>query len=223
MNSPRRVQLLALAGCVWLGLISGCGTAVTVDSLARPYAAGASYELTDGNPQAAGSLHYQEAAAYLRTALAAKGLYEAPPGAKPDLIVSVEIGVEAPQTHIERVLQPVDSPRADREYAEYMRRATNRDGEPPPLKPKEMRRVPVAITVYEKYLRLVARERAHPTAGRPPRQIWTVDVTSEGPDQDLQKHLPILIAAASEFIGEDTSGLKEIRIKDNAGDLLVER
>lgn len=199
----------------------GCGTVVTVDSLARPYAAGASYELVNGNPEAADALHYQAATSYLHTALASKGLYEAPPGVKPDLVVSVEVGIGEPQTRSEWVLRPIESPRADRAYAEHMQRASNTDGTPQPLSSKEKRRVPITSTVYEKYLRLVARERVNPTAGRPPRQIWTVDVTSEGPDQDLSKNLPILVATAREFFGEDTSGLKEIRIKDNAADLIL--
>src|SRR5215216_5045694 len=84
--------------CGLLGFTTGCGTVVTVDSLAKPGANTISYELRNANPalESDGVL-YKKAADYVRTALSGRGMFEAPPGVEPDVVVSVEFGVGPPQ------------------------------------------------------------------------------------------------------------------------------
>jgi len=77
----------------------------------------------------------------------------------------------------------------------------------------------VTVTVYEKYLKMSARENKEAVEGRPAQEIWTVDVTSEGESRDVRKHLPILVAASIDYVGKDTQGQKTIRLKDNASDI----
>lgn len=226
MNSPRPFSFtLGLVGLAFLGLTSGCGTVVTVDSLAKRGANPVSYELHNINPLLDDdSLRYQETADYIRTALSGKGMYEAPAKVAPDVVVSVDFGIGPPQTRRETVSEPVfiEVPGATR--TETVQSGTDAQGrpiystvtyqDPPRTKFNGYREYVVTYTVYEKYLRLVAREPTPAAEGRPPAEIWTVDITSEGESRDLRKHLPLLVAASIDYIGQDSQGQKQIRIKD---------
>jgi hypothetical protein len=77
----------------------------------------------------------------------------------------------------------------------------------------------VTVVVYEKYLRLTARENKEPVEGQPPTEIWTLDITSEGESKDIRKALPILAAASIDYVGKDSKGQKTIRIKDTDKDV----
>ena len=68
--------------------------------------------------------------------------------------------------------------------------------------------------VYEKYLRLTARQNAEGVEGRPPAEVWTIDATSEGETRDLRKTLPLLVAASIDFVGQDSKGQKTVRLQD---------
>ena len=91
--------------------------------------------------------------------------------------------------------------------------------DPPTTEFAGFREYIVTIIVYEKYLKLSARENKEATEGVPPSEIWTVDVTSEGESRDIRKSLPVLVAASIDYIGKDTQGQKTIRIKDTASDI----
>jgi hypothetical protein len=73
--------------------------------------------------------------------------------------------------------------------------------------------------VYEKYLKMSARENKEAVEGRPQQEVWTVDVTSEGESRDIRKNLPVLVAASIDYIGKDSQGQKTIRIKDSSSDI----
>src|SRR5688500_8706519 len=110
-SGPVRL-LLARAGLLLAGLfVAGCATThtVKVDSLAKPKAEDAiSYEIKNRNPLVADdSLRYKEAASLVKTALSGKGLYEAPPNTKPDMVVDLDYGVGPPQMRRETVSEPV--------------------------------------------------------------------------------------------------------------------
>lgn len=220
---------LLLTSTFFLG---ACATTeVTVDSLAKPNAEQAvSYQLKNKNPLVADdSLRYKEASDYVRTALSGKGLYEAPAGVKPDLVVDLDYGIGPPETKMEMVSEPV--------YVEIpgrVRTETRQVGVDPSGRPifvtvtvqdpsttefAGFREYQVTSTVYEKYLRLTARENAETAEGRPASEIWTVDVTSEGRSRDLRKNLPVLVAASIEYIGKDSQGQKTIKIKDKDSDV----
>src|SRR5439155_23904931 len=77
----------------------------------------------------------------------------------------------------------------------------------------------ITTVVYEKYLKLSALSTETTAEGRPPSEVWTVDVTSEGESRDIRKNLPVLVAASIEYIGKDTHGQKTIKIKDSSSDI----
>ena len=214
-------------------LLTGCATTheVKIDSLAKPAAeAVVSYEIKNKNPLVADdSLRYKEAAGYVKTALSGKGLYEAPSGVKPDVVVDLDYGVGPPQMRRETVSEPVYITIPGQIRTERVQVGTDSQGrpiyqtvtvqDPPTTEFAGFREYQVTITVYEKYLKLSAKENTEQVEGRPAQELWTVDVISEGESRDIRKTLPVLAAASIEYIGKDSQGQKTVRIKDSAADI----
>lgn len=222
---------LALMGA---GLfLAGCATTheVKIDSLAKPKAENAiSYEIKNRNPLVADdSLRYKEAATMVKTALSGKGMYEAPPNVKPDVVVNLDYGVGPPQMRKETVSEPVYITVPGQIRTERVQVGTDSQGrpiyqtitvqDPPTTEFAGFREYMVTVVVYEKYLKLSARENKEMEEGRPPQEIWTVDVISEGESRDIRKTLPVLAAASIDYIGTDSGGQKTVRIKDNSSDI----
>ena len=226
---PRIASLLIVAGL----FLAGCATTheVKVDSLAKPKAENAiSYEIKNKNPLVADdSLRYKEAANLVKTALSGKGMYEAPPNTKADVVVDLDYGVGPPQMKKETVSEPVYITIPGQIRTERVQVGTDSQGrpiyqtitvqDPPTTEFAGFREYIITVVVYEKYLKLSARENAEPVEGRPAQEVWTVDVTSEGESRDIRKNLPVLVAASIDFIGKDSQGQKTIRIKDTHSDI----
>lgn len=224
-----KVGLLLAGGLI----LAGCTTThtVKVDSLAKPKAEESiSYEIKNRNPLVADdSLRFKEAASLVKTALSGKGLYEAPPNTKPDMVVDLDYGVGPPQMRRETVSEPVYITIPGQIRTERVQVGTDSQGrpiyqtitvqDPPTTEFAGFREYQITVTVYEKYLKLSARENSEPQEGRPQQEIWTVDVTSEGESRDIRRNLPVLVAASIDYIGADTQGQKTIRIKDTHSDI----
>jgi hypothetical protein len=214
-------------------LAGGCANSykVKIDSLAKPNAEQAiSYQIRNKSSIVGeDSLRYKEAAGFVRTALSGKGMYEAPDGAKADLVVEVDYGVGPPQSKVETVAEPVYRVIPGRIVTQTVQVGTDRNGnpiyqtvtvqEPPTTEFDGYREYQVRVTVYEKYLKLSARENKPAVEGRPPTEVWAVDITSEGESRDVRKALPILAAASIDYVGKDSLGQKTIRIKDSNSDV----
>jgi hypothetical protein len=235
-SRPARLTLGRAAALACL-LGAGCATTheVKVDSLSKPAAAAvASYELRNRNPLVADdSLRYKEAAGMVKTALSGRGLYEAPPNTKPDIIVDLDYGVGPAQQRREKVSEPVYLNIPGQIRVERIQVGVDSAGrpvyqtvtvqDPPTTEFAGFREYYVTIVVYEKHLKLTARENKEASEGRPAAEVWTVDVTSEGENRDLRKALPVLVAASIEYIGQDTKGQKTVRIKESNSDLAFVR
>jgi hypothetical protein len=214
-------------------LLAGCTTThvVKVDSLAKPKAeASISYEIKNRNPLVADdSLRYKEAANLVKTALSGRGLYEAPANTKADMIVDLDYGVGPPVMRKETVSEPVYITLPGQIRTERVQVGTDSQGrpiyqtitvqDPPTTEFAGFREYIVTVTVYEKYLKLTARDNKEPVEGRPQTEIWTLDITSEGESRDIRKSLPVLVAASIDFVGKDSQGQKTIRIKDTNSDI----
>jgi hypothetical protein len=219
-----------LAGSLLAG---GCANTydVKLDSLAKPRAKDAiSYQIHSANPAIAeDSLRHQEAVGLVRTALSGKGMYETTDAEKADIVVDLDYGVSPPQVHRETVSEPIYSTQTGNMRYEREAVGVDRAGNviyqtvavpvPPLSEPTGHRDVVVTTIVYEKHLRLSARENKPAAEGRPPSEIWTVDVTSEGASHDLRKALPVLAAATIDYVGKDSHGEKIIHLKDTNQDL----
>lgn len=231
---PRAGRWISLGGAAAaVLLVAGCAnsTTVKIDSLAKPKAEESiSYKILNKNPAVDDdSLRYKEAAGYVRTALSGKGLYEAPDNQNADLVVSIDYGVGPPQSRREVVSEPVYVTLPGQMRMERVQVGTDRNGnpvyqtmtvqDPPRTEFAGYREYFVTVTVYEKFLRLNATENKPAAEGRPPSEIWTVDITSEGESRDIRKALPILAAASIDYVGKDSLGQKTIRIKDTDKDV----
>ena len=231
---PRAGRWISLGGAAAAVLLAaGCAnsTTVKIDSLAKPKAEESiSYKILNKNPAVDDdSLRYKEAAGYVRTALSGKGLYEAPDNQNADLVVSIDYGVGPPQSRREVVSEPVYVTLPGQMRVERVQVGTDRNGNPvyqtitvqdaPRTEFAGYREYFVTVTVYEKFLRLNATENKPAAEGRPPSEIWMVDITSEGESRDIRKALPILAAASIDYVGKDSLGQKTIRIKDTDKDV----
>ncbi len=223
------VPLLLVASGLFLG---GCATTVTVDSLAKPGAEQSiSYKIVNKNPLVTeDSLRYKEAAGYVKTALSGKGLYEAPENTKPDIVVNLDYGVGPPEIRRETVSEPVYIEIPGERRVERVQTGTGPNNQPiystvviqdpPTTHLAGYRDYIVTSIVYEKYLKMSALSTEVVAEGRPPSEVWIVDVTSEGESRDIRKNLPVLVAASIEYIGKDSKGQKTIKIKDSDRDVV---
>lgn len=230
-HTGRWASLVGVAAAVLLAAGCANSTTVKIDSLAKPKAEESiSYKILNKNPAVDDdSLRYKEAAGYVRTALSGKGLYEAPDAQNADLVVSIDYGVGPPQSRREVVSEPVYVTLPGQMRTERVQVGTDRNGnpvyqtvtvqDPPRTEFAGYREYFVTVTVYEKFLRLNATENKPAAEGRPPSEIWTVDITSEGESRDIRKALPILAAASIDYVGKDSLGQKTIRIKDTDKDV----
>ncbi len=230
-RAGRWVSLVGVTAAVLLAAGCANSTTVKIDSLAKPKAEESiSYKILNKNPAVDDdSLRYKEAADYVRTALSGKGLYEAPDAQKADLVVSLDYGVGPPQSRREVVSEPVYITLPGQMRTERVQVGTDRNGnpiyqtvtvqDPPRTEFAGYREYFITVTVYEKFLRLNATENKPAAEGRPPSEIWTVDITSEGESRDIRRALPILAAASIDYVGKDSLGQKTIRIKDTDKDV----
>lgn len=223
-----------LSALALLGLASGCATsthAVKVDAISKPVPAAdaQSYKLKSKNPALGEeNLRYKEAADYVRTALSGKGLYEAPSEDKADMIVELDYGMDAPRTKTERVSVPIYAqvgggvryetvPVTDaRGNTSYRTVAVY---EPPRSELLGYDEVPRQVTIYEKYLKITARENKASNEGRPPAELWSVQASAEDESKDLRKYLPIMASATVEYIGRDSNHQTIVKVKENGDEV----
>ena len=221
--------LLPVSGAVLVVLyFSGCASSSTykvkVDAITKPVPASAqSYKLKSKDPRLGEeNLRYREASEFVKTALSGKGLYEAPSEDKADMIVELDYGMDAPRSKVERVSTPVyaqvgggvryDSvPVTDsRGNTSYRTVAVY---EPPRNELIGYDEMPRLVTIYEKYLKITARENKAASEGRPPAELWSIHASAEDESKDLRKYLPIMASATVDYIGQDSSSQKIVKVR----------
>jgi hypothetical protein len=224
---PEYRSLCFLAATALAGLAGGCSSSaykVKVDAIAKPVRADAqSYILKSKDPRLGEeSLRHREAADFVRTALSGKGLYEAPAPEKADMVIELDYGMEAPRSKMERVSVPVyaqvgggvryDSVpvRDARGNVSYRTVAVY---EPPRTEVIGYDQVPRLVTVYEKYLKITARENKAASEGRPPAELWSIHASTEDESKDLRKYLPIIASATVDYVGQDSSHQTTVKVK----------
>ena len=206
----------------------GCASSntykVKVDAITKPVPAGAqSYKLKSKDPRLGEeNLRYREAADFVRTALSGKGLYEAPSEDRADMIVELDYGMDAPRSKVERVSSPVYAqvggnvrydtvPVVDSRGNTSFRTVTVY--EPPRNELVGYDEVPRLVTIYEKYLKITARENKSASEGRPPAELWSIHASAEDESKDLRKYLPIMASATVDYIGQDSSNQKIVKVR----------
>jgi hypothetical protein len=219
------IGLVLLAG--WAGWLGGCATAghkVKVDAIARETAKEAqSYVLKARNaPTDEEGLRHREATEFVRTALSGKGLYEAPVPERADMVIELDYGLEAPRSKVERVSVPIYAqvgggvrydPVPVRDARGNVSQRTVAVYEPPRTEVIGYDEVPRLITVYEKYLKITARENKAGNEGRPPAELWSIHASTEDESKDLRKYLPIIASATVDFVGQGSSQQTTVKVR----------
>ena len=214
------VGLLVLAGC-------GSTYRFKVDAIKNPDVADAkhSYRIASGNPEMdSEDLRFKEAAGYVKTALSSKGMYEAPPGTEAEMIIDVDFGMEEPRTEMRTVSVPIyqyvrQPPRIVRVTVRDPKTGQTRVVEmlvedPPRQELAGFEERVVTVTVYEKYIRITAREAPGGEGDRPPREIWSVYVKNEDENDNLREYVPLMVSAAMDSVDENGSTAKEVVLND---------
>lgn len=225
----------ALLGAT-LTAITGCNSTQTytvqVDAIAAPTELGTpapaaqSYHIRSHNPRLdESSLRYREVADYVRTALSGKGMYEAPSPDLADVVIDIDYGMDAPRVKFETVSNPivVTVPGEIREQVVPVRdQSGNIIGyrtvfvqSPPRSEFMGMQESVRPVIVYEKFLKLSARTNKEAAEGRPPPEVWSVNVSAEDKSQELRKYMPILASATADYIGTNTKESKPVKIQED--------
>lgn len=221
-----RILLLSFAA-FWLG---GCATNnydVKINAIAnKDKPSGESYRIiakNGGDPRT--DLRTKEAVDYVKAALSARGLYEAPNPETADMVVEVDYDVEPPRVEFETrsspvfarleggvrsVILPVRAPNGTVSY----RNVTVM--EPPSQEFLGFEEHTVPVTIFEKYLRVSARENVASGDDTPPAQLWSVYATNEAEDDDIRSALPLLASVVADYIGTTTE--KDHKVKVNSED-----
>lgn len=210
-------------------LASGCATSTThkvrVDAIAKAGPTETiSYKLKSKNPALGEeNLRYKEAADFVRTALSGKGLYEAPNEDAADMIVELDYGMDAARTKLERVSVPVYAQVGGGTRYETVPVTDARGNtvyrnvavyEPPRSEIVGYDDMPRQIAVYEKYIRITARENKPSNEGKPPSELWSVQASAEDESKDLRRYLPVMASATVEYIGRDTGHETIVKVNE---------
>jgi hypothetical protein len=215
-------------GC--LVMLAGCGSTYRfkVDAVKNPDIAeeNKSYRLVSANPEMdSEDLRFKEASAYVKTALSSKGMYEAPPGTEADMVIEVDFGMEEPRTEMRTISVPIyvsvrSPPRLVRVQVRdpktgEMRTVEMMVEDPPQQQLAGFEERIITVTVYEKYIRITAREASGGEGDRPPREIWSVYVKNEDESDNLREYVPLMVSAAMDSVDENSSSAKEVVLNDS--------
>lgn len=221
------------AGVLAAALLHGCATTyeMEVDAIRNPepVAEGAeSYAIVPRDPNTnTNDLRYKETVGWIKTALSAKGYYEALDPQAADMVIQVDYGMEPPRREIKIVQEPVY---AQIRQPDQVRAVTIVD--PVTKKPRTSyvtvrggyttelagyRDRAVSVLVNEKYLVLTAKENkmGEASADTPPEELWSVTVRNDDESDDLREYLPIMAAAATDSINSDTGNGTKVRLKSD--------
>ena len=225
-----------LASGLALGFLAGCKTStytLQVDAITRPAETGetvksaGSYHIReDGLQPESSELRFKEVSDFIRTALSGKGMYEAPQREQADIIITIDYGMEAPRIRFDTMTRPV--------YVETKDQVTVskepvRDSSGMIVGYRDitilekaggseilgMKTEIVPEIVYEKYLKISARENVQTAEGRAPAEVWSVNVSAEDTSKELRKYIPIMASATADYIGTNTKTAVPVKVGEN--------
>ena len=213
--------MAGLAGRGWclLGLAAallgtGCQTVhqVTIDAISNPRKQiGESYQLEILDPSGGVDVELQAmATSTIKDTLAARGLYEAPRGVKPDAIVTATYGVG--QGHINIVTE----------------QNTNL------LLGPMLTTLPTtntkAVVVFDKFIELSAREAvATPDPNRPGaparkgEEMWNIKATIVDAKNTLAPYLAALGSSCIDYIGENPGRELHFKVEDKVAKAILKQ
>lgn len=168
------------------------------------------------------SLRHKEVVTQIRTALSGLGLFEAPSGVRPDMIIEFDYGIGPVRTRYIEVTEPVfESAGGGLQTASRMH---GPGGSPQREEENRGRMVGYAtvrrpIHVREKFLAVTARANLPTLEARPAPELWRINASIEDKAPELRNHLPVLAAAIMEQAGGTTDGRVTLEFADNSDDV----
>lgn len=237
LSHPPLYPLRALlTGAV--AVLAGCKTTtyvLQVDAISKtaqtaqaapPAKVPQSYRLRPHNPNIPDDdLRYREISDYVKTALSGKGMYEAPTDQTADVIVEIDYGMESPRMKYETINTPIIAMQEGPATRELVPAGTNANGtvmfkqvRVPGLQIRKIvgwKEEIEPIIVYEKFLKVSARENREVAEGRPAPEVWSVNVSAEDQSNELRKYMPILASATADYIGTNTKQEKAVDVSEN--------
>ncbi|MEM9160010.1 MAG: hypothetical protein AAGB46_13270 [Verrucomicrobiota bacterium] len=229
---PRQPILILISALAALFLY-GCKTTynMEVDANRNPNITatdgGESYIIVPRDPNMdTESYEYQQTEAWIKNALAGKGLYEALTPEDADMVIEIDYGMEPPRMEHKIVEEPVwvvvqspprtvatqvVDPNTGKVTTVYTRVPGERRKELSHYEERVITRI-----VNEKYMEIAAKENTlEETGDRPSQELWSVQVRNDDSNNDLGEYLPILAAATADYIGEETPETEKLKIKED--------
>ncbi len=175
------------------------------------------YDLAEGE-----TLRFREAAGYVETALAGAGYYRTHDRSRARVLVRMDAVISDPVSESRVYSEPIYVRRWG--YSRTVRiPVRNEEGkvvsyrystiyEPPRTEFAGWTDRTRRTTVYEKTLDLTAYEMRNGERG--PEQ-WTLRVSAVDESSDLRGYLPLLVAAAMPYVGEQTPGEVRVQMRDD--------
>jgi hypothetical protein len=167
-------------------------------------------------------LQYLEVKRYLRPALESQGMREATVPHEADVVVFVGYGIGEPKTYNYAYSLPV--------YGQISGGTTTYSGTAygpggtvtsrgtattqPTHGVVGSRNVVDSRTTYSRFISLAAVDLQHYRKTQVVRQAWTTAVVSVGSSGDLRHIIPVMLAAATPYLGTDTKETLFIRLKE---------
>ena len=183
-------------------LLSGCNTSynVAVDAINHPRKpSGTSYRFTTNRPRpGADARIHTIAQAAVRTALEGRGLFEAPPGATPDMLLDLDYGMG----------QPLPSAAGAPGAVFVTRSGSLLGGGGGGVQ-----------MVREVFLKLSAREYLPRRAQPRGEELWDIHVSIDAAEASLDQALPVLASAAIDYLGENSHIQIVVELKRDAPDI----
>ena len=220
--------LLLWAGCKTTTYVLQVDAISQAGQVAQKTREPQSYKVHSHNPRLPeDTLRYNEVAQYIKTALSGKGLYEAPSDESADLIIEIDYGMETPRMKYQTVTSPVfvtqnnTMPEPASIAVRTTPSAASAAGGPRSIATQQMNKIvgwkqeTEPIVVYEKYLKVSARENRDSVEGRPAPEVWSVNVSAEDRSNELRKYMPILASATADYIDTNTRQEKAVTVSEN--------
>jgi hypothetical protein len=232
MKAPRALLSLVVAASL---LLAGCATrhqvrldALSAEPQGMPGGATRTYELVSETPEVeTGDLFFEELRRHLDPTLRQSGLRPAADGEAADLRIGVKAYLSEPMVESRSYSDPiyVDSPG----YAHVIRvPVVDKDGKfvryaftqywsPPRTRFAGYVDRERTVTVYDKVLRLRARESGPDAASD--REVWSITVALRGESTDYRSALPYMLVAAQPYIGRRTEGEEIVTLRADSPEL----
>ncbi|HEX9784860.1 MAG TPA: hypothetical protein VGA56_19285 [Opitutaceae bacterium] len=191
-----------------------------VDAVRNPLSLGAppAYRITSAHPSfGEGDRHFDKVADSVRVALSSKGMFDAPEGTPHESDIEIDFGMGAPELERRTTREPVLAVVAPtEEVAPDLGSGMAGDLQQMSPLPQVVgfRDVDYFVTVYRKFIRITARAVADPDARKPPAEQWSVYVENVDESDDLDRYLPLMVAAGMDSIASEQAGPQTVVLND---------